>query len=401
MQGKKLTTDILWSVSALVMMNGVLQIFVYPRLSSYFGTEAFGNVLYVMGILAIFAPSIGLSVNNTRLVQRCRADIENGDCLLAIFLQLLPATLIFLLVVRQYLATTGQLALAVILLIATTLRYYGDVEYRMTLRYKRYFLYYGFISVGYLAGVLLFGYTKDWLLVFTLGEIACGIYLLFRGSVYRPVRLSAQMRPFVWHSVTLTCSYVLYNGVLNVDRILLQKLVGGSAVTVYYVASLLGKTLALLVGPLNGVVIGYLTKGRIVITRKVYALAAGMIALFSAGLYGAISVVTPWFARTFYGAVAEEIIKLAPVANLSQIACFSSSLLLTVMLTFCDEKWQLSIQGLYAVTFVLTSMLGARINGVAGFTMACLTVNVLRFILVVSVGMGKSRGGKDMPYARS
>ena len=63
------------------------------------------------------------------------------------------------------------------------------------------------------------------------------------------------------------------------DKIILGLAMGGEAVTTFYVATLLGKVISLLTTPLNGVLIGYLTKYEGKFTKK-------MVAVFTAVLLG-------------------------------------------------------------------------------------------------------------------
>lgn len=75
------------------------------------------------------------------------------------------------------------------------------------------------------------------------------------------------------------------------------------------------------------------------------------------------------------------------MASLSQVVYFSSNLLLTIMLTFCSEKWQLAIQGIYALLFLVVGIVGISVGGLKGFVAASLFVNVLRFAVTVLIGM--------------
>lgn len=49
----------LLSVTALVVMNGVQQLLIYPYLTRQMGAAAFGDILVVLGIIAIIAPALG------------------------------------------------------------------------------------------------------------------------------------------------------------------------------------------------------------------------------------------------------------------------------------------------------------------------------------------------------
>lgn len=57
-------------------------------------------------------------------------------------------------------------------------------------------------------------------------------------------------------------SYLITNLTLNIDRLALEHMIGHLAVTQYYVTSLIGKTLVLLVAPVNTIIISYLTRNR-------------------------------------------------------------------------------------------------------------------------------------------
>ena len=385
---KKFATDFIWSIAALVTMNGVLQIFVYPLLNRQLGEAAFGNVLYVLGIVAVFAPSVGLAANNIRLVESRERQVSNGDSLLAMLPLLAVSGIIFFAVCNGYFVGVSDYIMAALLIVLTTLRYYGDVEYRMTLNYKGYFVYYLVLSLGYVIGVLLYPLTKSWLLCFLLGEAAVWLLLVVKGHIYKPLKRSENTFAVSKKVLVLAASYLLVNMVLNLDRVLLQHLIESSTVTVYYVASLLGKTAALLVGPLNGVVIGHLTKGKTKpITKKSFTLVSLAVLLVSAVLFAGISIVMPVFVKLLYPDIYTSVLSVSTLANISQIICFASSLLLTIMLTFCSERWQLVIQLIYAIVFLGLSVLFTNSNGLQGFVTASLAANTLRLVFTVGAGL--------------
>ena len=385
---KKFATDFIWSIAALVTMNGVLQLFVYPFLNRQLGEAEFGNVLYVLGIVAVFAPSVGLAANNIRLVESREKRVLNADLLLAMLPLLAVSGIVFFAVCNGYFSSASDYVFAALLIVLTTLRYYGDVEYRMTLNYKGYFVYYLVLSLGYIIGALLYPLTKSWMLCFLLGEAAVWLLLLTKGHIYKPLKKSENTFAVSRKVLTLAASYLLVNMVLNLDRVLLQHLIDSSTVTVYYVASLLGKTAALLVGPLNGVVIGYLTKGKTKpITKKSFALVSLAVLLVGTVLFAGITVVMPLFVKLLYPDIYSDVLSVSTLANLSQIICFASSLLLTIMLTFCSERWQLAIQIVYAALFLILSISFTNSGGLQGFVTANLAANSLRLAFTVGAGL--------------
>ena len=75
-------------------------------------------------------------------------------------------------------------------------------------------------------------------------------------------------------------SYLITNTTLNIDRLVIRQVLGNEQVTWYYVTSLIGKTLVLLIAPINTIVISYLTRRKERLTRSQYgkaALAGGIV----------------------------------------------------------------------------------------------------------------------------
>ena len=68
-------------------MNGVLQLLIYPLFNRILGSDTLGNLLYIMGLVAILCPSVGQALNTSRLVARREYEVTNGDynCLLLLF----------------------------------------------------------------------------------------------------------------------------------------------------------------------------------------------------------------------------------------------------------------------------------------------------------------------------
>ena len=50
---KKLSKDFLFSVLALIIYNGALQLVIYTGIKSVVGADAFGTVLYLISVVSI------------------------------------------------------------------------------------------------------------------------------------------------------------------------------------------------------------------------------------------------------------------------------------------------------------------------------------------------------------
>lgn len=379
-----------YTIGGALLMNGVLQAVVYPRLNHVMGAEALGNLLYIMGLVAILCPSIGQSLNTGRLVIRREADVSNGDFDTLLLLFGGAGTAVCLVMARGRIGGPGEMVFAALLLMATIFRYYGDVEYRLSLHYRRYFIYYTVLTAGYLAGFILYHFTGIWYLIFICGEVLALLYLTLTGSVFDSfLERSRYFRRVVRRESYLVVSYLLTNLTLNVDRLLLAALIGNLAVTQYYVTSLIGKTLVLLVAPVNTIIISYLTKRNVRLDRKQFLKYAGIGFLVALFFFAAAQVGTPLFIWLFYRNLFDSVRSIVTVVNLSQILGLLSTYLFMIVLTFSDERWQFGLQLIHlGVLLVLIFSIGR--GSLMGFSTAVLIANALRIGAVMLLGFIKS-----------
>ena len=161
---KMFCKDSIWSIAALVLMNIVSQFVVYPIWAQRYGSEVYGNIVYAMSLINIFAVSVGVSTNYARMSESSIRKTVNGDYnRLLCAAGIISGIFCFLMLYYGNMQMSKSDAiLAGILCLLTLWRYYADVEYRMKLNYKGYFLYYLIISSGYLLGILLFLATDRW-----------------------------------------------------------------------------------------------------------------------------------------------------------------------------------------------------------------------------------------------
>lgn len=379
-QAKKAVSDLVWSIAALVLMNGTIQIVIYPQLNRSLGTEAYGNMLFLVGLATIFGAGIGSAMNNGRLLRQLHEDAGNLDYLLSLLSYALPACLLVGIVAWQYLPPM-QAILAAVLALFITLRYYSDVEYRLSLNYKRYFLYYALLSAGYVAGVLLWRAVPSWVFVLLLGECACVCFCMASGKIYHPMAGGSHFADIERHTAQLMLSYLLFNAVVQMDRILLRMVMDSNAVTIFYVASLLGKIIALLVGPLNAVLVSYLTRWGKKLDARLTVLMSGGVAVCAALFYLAVCIASPFVIHWLYPDIYAEVMQYAPLANLGQVLCFAGSLELGLLLTMAPSRWQLVTQGSYAILFVAGGLIGVQLAGLTGFVYATAIAGAIRFLL--------------------
>lgn len=384
---KKIAGNTIYTISGNLVMNGVLQIVIYPLLNRVMGAEPLGNLLFIMGIAAIICPSVGQALNTSRLVVRREYPVSNGDYNTLLLLSGGLGCVVTLLLARNSVRSVLGGILISLLLLATLFRYYGDVEYRLSLHYKGYLVYYLILAAGYLAGFGLYLLTDVWYLIFLTGEAAAFFYVLRTGSIYDHFFACSDARSVAWkRGMALIGSYLITNLTLNIDRLALKFMLGDTAVTQYYVVSLIGKTMVLLVAPVNTIIISYLTKEKEQIGQRQFLkfVAAGAGTAFAFWIMAQIG--TPIFVRLFYPDLYEATVPVMTIVNISQILGLLSAYLFIVVLSFTDEKLQLVLQGIHLVLIVILVNIFTSRYQLPGFSAAVLAANAIRVLLIVLVG---------------
>lgn len=136
---KRIVSNTVYTIGGALLMNGVLQIVVYPLLNRKMGSDQLGELLYLMGLVAILCPSVGQALNTSRLVVRRDYQVKNGDYNVLLLLFGGVGTAITLFVARDSMVSLPVIFWTAALLMTTIFRYYGDVEYRLNLNYKNIF----------------------------------------------------------------------------------------------------------------------------------------------------------------------------------------------------------------------------------------------------------------------
>lgn len=397
--------DSVWSIAGLVLMNIVAQFVVYPFWSRELGSEAYGEVLSLLSMMNILAISAGCACNSTRIVKSAGGPTGNGDygiILLAMSVVAVPFGIgVYRLSVPE--STATDVALYVILIILTMWRFYSDVQYRLNLDYKGYFRYYLVISLGYLIGIVLFSHTGYWPIALIPGELAGLCVAFFYRSTIRSgfLRRSGQCSQILRMTSALFGANLISHLIFNGDRLLLNMVIGGNAVTTYYLASLLGKTMSLITTPLNSVIMGYLARYKGSLTVRIMNLASLLCVACIIVATSACTLASHILIKILY---PENYVNAAPyfiVGNMAQVLYFAANVVVTILLRFTKARNQVYVDVSYACAFVVLCVPAALFAGVEGFCYAMLLTSAIRLAVGILLGYrnGKKKENDDRGIA--
>ncbi len=384
---KTIASDSILSIVALVIMNMVAQFVVYPFWKRAYGTEFYGHILYAMSIVNIFSISVGTAANNARMVESVKGKTQDGDYSVFVLIgSAISAVGILPFIIFGGLDMDLTTALFTgVLTFVTCWRYYCDVEFRLNINYKGYFLYYIIISIGYAIGIVLMRFIPYWPVALIPGELAGLIYVKIRGSVISGFKdkRSSGYKVLLGTILLLALTYCINNLVFNGDRLLLEHTLGGDYVTIYYLGSLVGKTMTLITSPMNSVIIGYLARYHGRFTNKMVTwllgVTFGTIVVFSGlSVLGSYILIYILYPESFQQALPYFLI-----GNAAQIFYFVANVVTTVLLRMAKANYQLKINIVYALTFLICCIPTTILGGLWGFCFAILFVNIVRYAMAI------------------
>lgn len=384
----KFARDSVFTMIGLVAMNGVAQFVVYPFLREIFGAEDYGKILSMLGVVNIIAVSVGTSLNNARLVAKTKGIGKDNKpynifLLIVTFVGLLLSFGVFAFLKETI--TISSLLLYWALMTMTIIRYYSDVEYRLNTNYSGLLIYYLVISVGYLVGMLLVKGTGCWAFGLLTGEVAGFAFVSLKGALYRKSpQINDQSVGDLWKSGRyLVVAQLLVNIIFNSDRIILMAFCSGSAVTVFYIASAVGKMISFVTASFNSVIIGYLAKKEESLSLKFFykIVIASVVGVFAvSGLCYLGSII---YTKLLY---PEDFIQTQQYfypANLAQIFFFVSGIFTTILLRYEKEKMQTIINIFYVAVFCGVAIGLTYKFGVWGYIIGILISNFLRYVISI------------------
>lgn len=348
----RLAGDFLYTLLATAVLNAATQIVIFPLITRIHGDSVTGNILYFMGIIYIVPQALGTTLNNARLVIRKSCDVVNSDFNQAIMIMsgisALVCGLIGFFEGQSISFCLGYAAFSVIYM----LRIYAQVEFRLVLKFKEYFLYFCIISVGYIAGFFLYAATDIWLCIFITGEAAALVYTLTKGTIFKQTPKTDNRSKIHKTVFILFLSTIVRDCVNQFDKIILKQAIRAEVVTQYHVVSLMAKTIQMLVQPVNALILSYLTVKNASLSRKALVKFMAVSLAVGAIAYGGCIVGTPILVGLFYPDLYAVVMPYNLFVNLGLIVGFVASMFMAVLLSQEKTVLHMVIQCVWGAGYI-------------------------------------------------
>nr|WP_279011901.1 hypothetical protein [Vagococcus fluvialis] len=385
-QKTQIIKDSLLNIIASLLFTLATQLIVYPLLGKELSPSEFGIVLTVVGLINAFGVIFGGSLNNIHLINNTNKNISEIEYKIllkqAIFINTIIITVSLLFFIANL--TLSNFLLLIITCNFILLRSYLTVYFRININYVQIFFHMLMTSLGYVIGIVFFYFIKNWAIIFFVGELISLLYLkkYIKTSTKNQVIKSENFKKLQKDYINLASSNSISNLMLYLDRLLLTPLLGPENVGVFFAASLFGKMAGIVLQPLSGVVLTYISSKNKLSKRSIYKILLFVSVIFGLFIFIFSVYATPVFINIFYPDFSEDIIDYYILANLASIILIMSNLLQPLTLKYCNIKWQIVIQGVYGFLYLLLGIALTISFGLLGFVYAVLISNISRFVII-------------------
>ena len=383
--------NIILDLSGNIALIGISQFLIYPLLSQNLSSEKFGSLLTLVAISNLVGNVFGGTINNIRLIrnQEYKKNGFDGDFRIIVEYGAILTALGMLigLSIFQSQVELNQWILLPLLSVFSMLRAYMGTEYRINLQYHKVMLHAVSTCIGYLIGIPIFYLTQDWTIIFLTGEILAFLFASFTTRFFfEPRTKTILFNKTVKETNHLLISNFMANILTYLDRLLINPVMGPENVSIYFIASMIGKSIGIVLQPVAGVTLSYISSATkshaslLYIMTNAGAIIAGLLAFF-------ISIpLSPIAIGILYPNLLNEVSSYFILANTSAILATVASLFQPVILRFCPLQWQVIIQLVYCFTYIILGYILMVVYQLYGFCVGSIIAQVIRIVLLSSVG---------------
>lgn len=391
--------DVSLNIIASFMMTGVLQIIVYPFLGSHMSADSYGLFLTLIGIVNIISVTLGTSLNNVRLL-RDMAYKENkttGDFNLINLGTIILITIITPLCILPF---SQESLFSLILIIGITIlgscRSYYSVGYRLVLNYTNYFKQCFVYCLGALMGLFFTAYTGVWQWAFLSAEVFSCIYILLtcRNLFKEPFRPTKLMMGTLNEYGFLISASLIGNVLTYLDRLLLYPILGAENVSVYYTATLFGKVLGIVMGPVAGVLLSYYAQKKS-LSLKQFWVQCSISLSCCFGFFLITLLLAKPITGLLYPTLIDQAVCYIPIANLSAIILVAAGVIQPAVLKFCKTSYQPIVQIIHLIVYIGLGITMVQKFGLFGFCIAVLIANSIKVVMLLIIGHFSLRNNNE------
>lgn len=386
---RSIAHDFAINIIASMIYTISTQILVYPFISRLVDASEYGIILTIMGVANATGVALGNPLNNTRILLQSKYSTKNriGD-FNVIFIASLIINIAIVFTSSLFLFKDLGINTLLIVIIAVLImfRSYYTVAYRLVINYKNYLYSNVFGLLGFIIGILFSPWSKSWTLIFLLGELFSCVFIFFttKHLIFEGISISDLFRGTFTKYSFIFIAALLSTIMSYMDRFLILSQVGSSQVSIYNVASFLGKTGGIILTPIASVLLTYYAKSS-KLSHRDFVKRLLIFVSFAVAFYIGILLFGKTVTGFLYPTLIEDSLPYFFMANLASTIFMFGYTIQPTLLRFCDTRWQPIIQGSYILIYLSLGIFALDRYGLLGFCYAVIIANTIQVAFMLSV----------------
>lgn len=372
-----------------------LQLIILPYLGKIMNASEYGLLVTLLAMLNVIPTTLGNSLNNIRLLYRNKYESEklDGDFSIMFGIEALITVISVVGFSIYYFNKAGEssgliihIILLAILAFMWMAREYFIVAFLLKLDYKKILINNCLLAAGYFVGLgiyLLIGY---WEVIYITGYAISLLYIFRNTDIWKERIKRTRLLPIVAReNIIYIAASLLYRITSYADKMLLYPLIGGEEISVYYVATLSSKVITLIITPISGVMLSYLSKMKNSDAKKSFKLVYSVgIIVCIIGYFACLLLSRPLLGL-LYPQYVSNAMKYVPITTATIVIAVLISLINPYVLRYLNMKWQVVINFATVVVYVIVGLFLLKTYGLLGFCYGCMIANLVKLLIMTSV----------------
>lgn len=386
---KKIIYDSILNIIATSLPLIILQLIILPTIGTILGDAKYGLMVTLISLTTLLGHPLGNVLNNIRLLvnedyQRNRL---SGDFNILLVNSIIINSILVIIGTIYY---EGHPSFINIILIwgiscLNLVREYLIVSFRLSLNYKAILVNNIILSIGYLFGLLLFYIFGYWQFIYIAGSFFSLLYIIKKSDLLKEgFNTTILFKKTTYKAVILFLSTFMKTILSYADKLILFPLLGPTAVSIYYTATVLSKLITRVITPVTSVMLSYLAKMKEFKIKHFTLLISLMTGIGIVGYFIIIIISEPML-YLLYPQWASESMQLIYITAATTVVGLISSVINPIILRFKNINWQLGISGVNLIITVLAVFIFYYLYGLLGFCIGMLISNIVKLIMMISI----------------
>lgn len=392
---KSIITQFIYNVIGTTLPTLMLQLVILPLTAKDMDGDTYGFVLAMVASVMMFSSGIGNVLNNIRMLSEDEytACKSRGD--FGLLFAANACVIVFVTSGILYYYDIHDAATYFLTLLMSVLVYAKDyyiVRFWIDLDYLGILVCNFICALGYAAGYGMFRLGASWQLIYIVGNLSSLLYTIWRYPIRTPLFVrTALFASMAKRYCALTAATLLGRSLQYIDRLLLYPLLGGEEVTIYYVATLIGKTISMALGPLNSFLLSQISKKN-EMSRRLFGKLMLVTAVIGFLGYWICIVAAKPLLGLLYPQWIQQSMKYIYITTLTAIISAVSMVVNPIVLRFCNMNWQILINGICFAVYLSVSLILLNGFGLMGFCVGNMLANAIALILMVTIYLCTYKG---------